>query len=231
MNCEIVIGYDSTCNGGCNGAPEPLVLFFFVFFWCAFVFHVAGVGNWEGHGLQLQGLCKDQIVKSIWIECTMIFNYSHSTVLVFVCEYRMTYFPFVFPAFWWFLCVGLIKWSCRSCGKVFTWLLDLHSIYIVQLLVSFLWDALLQMNHCFQSSRAICLSHFGGCPCHCRRSMDRVSWNEEGLDWRSGDCEFVKLFESFQLLVPDFFLCRSRARQSVRRAARTVCQTCMNYES
>ena len=49
----------------------------------------------------------------------------------FVCEYIMTYFPSLFPAFWWFLCVGLIKWSCRSCGKVLTWLLDLHSIYIV----------------------------------------------------------------------------------------------------
>ena len=57
-----------------------------------------------------------------------------------------------------------------------------------------------------------------------------LGYVEMKKDWigEAETSEFVKLFESFQLLVPDFFPCRSRARRSVRLAARTVCQPYMH---
>ena len=111
--------------------PASLWNFLSLFsYWCPIFFHVAVVqdGAWDLR----QGLCVSRIcikyescIYIIYIY--IIFSCNHT----FVCEYIMTFFPSLFPAFWWFLCVGLIKWSCRSCGKVLTWLLDLHSIYIV----------------------------------------------------------------------------------------------------
>ena len=58
-----------------------------------------------------------------------------------------------------------------------------------------------------------------------------LGYVEMKKDWigEAETSEFVKLFESFQLLVPDFFPCRSRARRSVRLAARTACQTYVNH--
>ena len=61
------------------------------------------------------------------------------------------------------------------------------------------------MKHRFQSSRAICLSTLEDA-----RAIAEEAWLgyvEMKKDWigEAETSEFVKLFESFQLLVPDFF--------------------------
>ena len=67
------------------------------------------------------------------------------------------------------------------------------------------------------------------------RAIAEEAWTEYvemKKDWigEAETSEFVKLFESFQLLVPDFFShVAVRARRSVRRAARTACQTYVNH--